>query len=47
MTQLEKGKVSRSAKDSALGSLFCMVHFYNTVLVFNTDSKLPIVLFVG
>ena len=27
--------------------LFCIVHFYYTVLVINTDSRLPIVLFVG
>ena len=43
----QKRKVSRSAKDSALGSLFCMVCSYYIALVINNDSKLPIVLFVG
>ena len=54
MTQPEKGKVSRSAKDSARGSLFLicgenlfLVYFYYNVLVIYIDSRLPIVLFVG
>ena len=53
VTQPEKGKVSRSAKNSALGSLFLvcgesfLVHFYYNALVINIDSRLPIVLFVG
>lgn len=48
VTQPGKEKVSRSAKNSALGSLlFCMVHFYYNVLVISIDSRLPIVLFVG
>ncbi len=33
VTQPGKEKVSRSAKNSAHGSLFCIVHFYYTVLV--------------
>ena len=54
MTQHEKGKVSRCAKNSALGSLFLicgeslfLVYFCYTVLAINIDSRLPIVLFVG
>ena len=42
-----KEKASRSAKDNALGSLFCMVCSYYIALVINNDSRLPIVLFVG
>ena len=47
VTQPGKEKASRSAKDNALGSLFCMVYFYYIALVINIDSRLPIVLFVG
>ena len=47
VTQPEKRKVSRSAKNSALGSLFCMVCSYYIALVINNDSRLPIILFVG
>ena len=54
MIQPVKGKVSRSAKNSAHGSLFLvrresltLVHFYYNVIVINIDSRLLIVLFVG
>ena len=40
-------KVSRCAKNSALGSLFCIVYSYYIALVINNDSELPIVLFAG
>ena len=42
-----KEKVSRSAKDNALGLLFCMVYFYYIIFDNYIDSRLPIVLFVG
>ena len=42
-----KRKGESKRKNSALGSLFCMVCSYYIVLVINNDSRLPIVLFVG
>ena len=51
MIQSVKGKVSRSAKNSAHGSLFCIVHFFYTVLVLiryqATDSSIRWIALLG
>lgn len=42
-----KEKASRSAKDNAHGSLFCMVYYYYITFDIYIDSRLPILPFAG